>query len=98
MIGSKGFVTIDFMFAIVIGFSMVILVFAMTLTLSVVEVAQYVVYSAARAQSAGNVNPEAQVKAARDKYKSLIEDEVLEGLFSGPFFEISDSNKLELKP
>lgn len=98
MIGNKGFVTIDFMFAIVIGFSMVILVFAMTLTLSVVEVAQYVVYSAARAQSAGNISPEAQMKAARDKYKSLIGHEFLEGLFNGPFFEISDSNKLEVKP
>lgn len=98
MKNNAGFITIDFMFAIVIAFSLVLLVFAVTFTLSIVEVTQYIVYSAARAQSAGNIDPETQVKAAREKYKSLVKHEVFESLFTGPFFEISDFNKLDVRP
>lgn len=96
--GHKGFISIDFMFAIVISFFMVILVFAMTISLSVVEVVQYIVYSAARSQSVGHVSSEAQVNAAREKYKALVKNPSLDSLLRGAFFEISESSKLDIRP
>ncbi len=94
---NAGFATVDFLFAIIIAFSLVVIVFSLTFTLSVVEVAQYVVFSAARAQSAGNLDPEAQEKAARAKYEKLVNHPVLRTVFRGRFFDISDSKKLEVK-
>ncbi len=92
-----GLVTIDFLFAIVLGFGMAAVLFAMTFTLTVVEVAQYVTFSAARAHSAANINKEAQKTAARDKYAQLISSAALAPLFSGGWFELSKKSELEIR-
>lgn len=98
MSGQKGFITTEFLFAIVIAFGMSMLTFAMTFTLSTVEVAQYIVYSAARAQAAGNLDKQSQIDEARLKYDSLATDKKLSSLFSNGWFSISKKSELEVKP
>jgi hypothetical protein len=92
-----GLVTIDFLFAIVLGFGMTAILFAMTFTLTVVEVAQYITFSAARAHAAANINKDTQKTAAREKYSQLISSAALAPLFSGGWFELSKKNELEIR-
>ena len=66
-----GFMTAEFLFAFTMVIGCGILIFAMTFSLSTIEIAQYIVWSAARAQSAGNINAGAAEQAARTKYANL---------------------------
>lgn len=97
LMSNGGFVTTEFLFAIVIAFGMTSLVFAVTFTLSVVETTQYVVFSAARAQSASNLNPDSQTAAARAKYESLVSHPALAPLFQNGWFSVSPANQLEVR-
>jgi hypothetical protein len=97
MKSQKGFVTTEFLIAIVIAFGLTVLTFSMTLTLSVVEVAQYAVFSASRAHSAANYNVEAQKKAAQNKYQQLITGPGLAPLFTNGWFEVSLPAQLEIR-
>ncbi len=98
MNGQRGFITTEFLFAIVIAFGMSMLTFAMTFTLSTVEVAQYIVYSAARAQAAGNLDKNSQIEEARLKYASLAADKKLSSLFTNGWFSISKKSELDVRP
>ena len=92
----NGFVTAEFMFAIVIATCMTFLTFALTFTLSTVEVVQYMVFSSSRAHAAANFDINAQQEAAKSKYTSLISSPTLAPLFSNGWFEAPVS-KLEIR-
>lgn len=92
-----GFVTMDFIFAVVITFGMSIVLFGMTYTLSVIEVTQYVTYSAARAQAAGNKDKDAQVEEARNRYTKLLKDPRIGSTYSTGWFEISPVAQLDVR-
>lgn len=77
---NRGIMTIDFMFAIIICFGLSIVLFALSFTLVMVEATQYIAFSAARAQAAGGVNPDAQENAGRAKYSQLV--------IAGPFKQL----------
>ncbi len=94
----RGFVTTEFLFAIVIAFGMTMLTFSMTYTLSTVEVVQYIVYSSARAQAAANFDVDAQKKEARLKYGKLADSTELAPLFKNGWFEISKAADIEVRP
>jgi len=93
----SGLVTVDFLFALVLGFGMSAILFAMTFTLTVVEVAQYITFSAARAHTAANSTVSAQKDAARDKYATLISSPAFAPLFRGGWFEISKKDELDIR-
>lgn len=93
----SGFITVEFLFAIVIAFGMSAIVFAMTFTLSTVEVGQYIAFSSARAQAAGNFDKTAQSDAAKAKYSALLADKGLASLFSNGWFTLSKVGQLEIK-
>ncbi len=86
MKNQKGFVTAEFMFAIIIATCLTIMTFALTLTLSTVETVQYFVFSAARAQAAGNISEAAQKAVAKDHYNKLIKNKTFAPLFSNGWF------------
>ena len=67
----SGQMVVDFMISITIALGLFILFFAMTYTFATVEVAQYVAFSAARAQAAGNVTVDAQRAAGAAKLSYL---------------------------
>lgn len=93
----NGFVVTEFLLAISIAFGLTILTFAMTFTLSTVEVVQYIVYSSSRAHAAANFDPDAQKEAARRKYDSLARNQVFLPLFTNGWFEISKAQELEIR-
>lgn len=84
----KGLVTLDYLFAFVLvgGFSM--LLFALSTTLSTVEIVQYITYSSARNFYAGHVSPQRQYDAAQKKYNELVSNEVLAPLFRNGWFQL----------
>lgn len=94
---NAGFVTSEFLFAIVIAFGMTSLVFAVTFTLAVVEATQYVVFSSSRAQAAAHVDPETQGQMARAKYQSLVENPALAPLYQNGWFSVSTSRELDIR-
>jgi hypothetical protein len=66
-----GQITLDFIFALTIGFGFSILFFAISFTLSMVEVCQYVTFAAARTYYAANVSEQAQKDLGEKKFNEL---------------------------
>lgn len=89
MRNQKGFITIDFLFAFVLVISFSALLFALTMTLSIVEVTQYVTFAAARNYVASHINAQQQESRARLKYQQLIQSPVLAPLYKGNWFTIT---------
>lgn len=92
-----GLITVDFLFALVIGFGMSAILFAMTFTLTVVEIAQYITFSSARAHAAANSTVDAQKTAAKNKYAALVSSAAFAPLFSGGWFEITKKDELDIR-
>ncbi len=86
-----GFLTLDFIFAltIVAGFSVVL--FALTFTLSIVEVVQYMTFSAARSFYSAHFSPQEQINAGATKFLALKESPPLKPLFrKDGWFELEE--------
>jgi len=63
--------TAEFLFAFTMVIGSGILIFALTFALTTVEIAQYIVWSSARAHAVGNKDTDSSVKAAETKYSNL---------------------------
>lgn len=87
---SKGFLSADFLFSIVIASCLCAVFFSLSFTLSMVEIGQYIAYSVSRAHAAGHKTQEDQETAAKDKFASLQKNKVLAPLFSNGWFEIGN--------
>lgn len=91
MKNNSGFIAAEFLFAFSMIIGCGILIFALTFTLTTIEIAQYITWSAARSYAAGNLSEADSNKAATTKYKNLT------GMFplltgqgnSSPWFEMS---------
>lgn len=92
----SGMITLDFLFAFVLVMGFSALLFALTLTLTVVEVTQYITFASARNYSAGHVNVIYQEQQARLKYKELTEGSVFTPLFSNGWFEVARADSANL--
>lgn len=82
----RGILTLDFIFALIIGMSFTTIFFALTLTLSLVEVAQYFSFSVARVAMAANATPDAQRARATAKYNELRSRPIFRSLFGKGWF------------
>ena len=91
---SQGMISVDFIFSMVLCVGLCVVLFSLTFTLSMAEVAQYITYSTSRAYAAGHVDQDMQDKIARDKFASLMANKVLKPLFSstadGSWFQLSN--------
>ncbi len=87
---SKGFLSADFIFAIIIASGLCMVFFSLTFTLSMAEVGQYIAYSVTRAHSAAHKTQDDQVLMAKAKFASLQKNKVLRPLFSNGWFEITN--------
>lgn len=67
----SGFIMLDFIFALTVSFGFAIIFFALSFTLSMVEMSQYITFATARAYSAANVSPDAQQDIGRRKFAEL---------------------------
>ncbi len=86
----RGFMTMDFIFAIVLIMGFWMLLFAISMTLTTASVVQYVTFSAARNYFAAHASPTMQVEKAEQKYRELIENGVIRPLVKNGWFEIYD--------
>lgn len=85
----SGFIFADFIFSLVIAASCCIVLFALTFTFTMVEISQYVVFSASRAHSAAHLDVDQQQKMGNDKFNELIKKPALNTLLNskdGPWF------------
>ena len=93
----SGQITVDFLFALILTLGVFVLIFAMTFTMSVVEVVQYITYSSARAMIASNKDPETQLEAARRKYSLLVgEGSPARGFLQG-WYAVSSPGELDIR-
>ncbi len=84
----RGFITIDFLFAMVLilGFSM--LMFVLTFTLSLASVTQYVTFASARNYEAAHLDQTMQEERAVKKYVELINNPVFKPLYNNGWFAV----------
>ncbi len=89
MTNQRGMITVDFLFAMVLVLGFSGLLFAMTFTLSVASVVQYVTFAAARNYGVAHIDRKSQEEQGQAKYRELIESNVLKPLFSKGWYQIS---------
>lgn len=82
---NDGFMSVDFLFGIVITFTIMLALFRICYSLLMVEVAQYIAYSTARAHAVADINVEEQRKAGMNKYKELKNNPAWAHLFKDAF-------------
>jgi hypothetical protein len=82
----SGQVTPEFLFSIVVAFGLFMLFLAISFTLSIVEVGQYIAFSTSRAQVGSNLDPAAQRTAAMSKYKSFASNPAFQFMFKNGWF------------
>jgi hypothetical protein len=68
----RGFITLDFIFALVLSISVSMVFFAVAITLSLVEAAQYVTYATSRAYMGAHENKALQEELGRNKFAELM--------------------------
>jgi hypothetical protein len=96
MRNQKGFVTADYLVAMVLvaGFSALIL--ALSLSLSIVETVQYMTFASARNYYAGNSNPAAQLQAGEAKFRELASHPVVAPLFRAGWFRLETAGPITI--
>lgn len=84
----RGVLTLDFLFAFVLimGFSTIL--FALSLTLTVAEITQYVTYAAARNYAPAHVSEERQRQMATLKYRELLTHSELQPFYVNGWFQV----------
>ncbi len=96
----RGSLTVQFLFGFVLVSGFVAIFSAVSLTLAVSEITQYITYASSRQLFLAHGDREAQMKEAREKYESLRQNQSLKNFFSAGWFvirdEISQENGLGL--
>lgn len=88
----SGLITIDFIFALVLVFGFTAILFTLSLTLSVVEITQYVTFASARNYFAGHNTEQDQKNLAKAKFDELTKSPALKPLYNNGWFELKDFN------
>lgn len=86
----SGMITVDFLFATILTFALTGIIFVLGTALTVVEIAQYVTYSSARAYNAGHTSPVAQIELAQEKFDVLKETPGIGNLITNRYFDLDD--------
>lgn len=87
----RGFLSVDFLFAMTMAAVLCMIMFALTTTLSMIEIAQYVAFATARAHAAAHLDQDKQITQAQQKFESYIDDKrfpALAPLFQNGWFSI----------
>lgn len=95
----RGMLSVDFLFAITIAAGMIMMLFAFTVTLSMLEIGQYIAFSTARSYSVAHQDQNRQTAIARSKFESFTKSAnfpKLSPLLSNGWFEI-DQKSLDIR-
>lgn len=88
MKNQRGFITVDFIFAIVMVLGFTALLFVMTFSLMVSSVTQYITFASARNYVVAHLDEASQEKRATEKYQQLISNKVFKPLYSNGWFKV----------
>lgn len=84
----KGILTLDFIFASMLIFGLSAVIFSFGMTLSVVEVVQYMSFAAARNYSLGHLNETRQRERGEQKYNELSTNPIFSTMLDVGWFEV----------
>lgn len=84
----KGMMSMDFIFAMILGMGFTVVFFSLTLTLSLVEVTQYFTFSIARSSLGAHETRSLQIALGNAKYRELRERPVFKALFGKGWFQL----------
>ncbi|MFN7905941.1 MAG: hypothetical protein ACK5P5_12235 [Pseudobdellovibrionaceae bacterium] len=84
----NGFLTADYLFSFIAGFGLFMIIFGITMTLTVTEVVQYIAFSTSRAQASSHVDRLKQEAMARNKFNELKKNQILNFIFSSGWFDV----------
>ena len=84
----RGILTLDFIFAMTLGMGFAMVFFALTLTLSLVEVTQYLSFAVARTSWAAHETRSLQIDIGNKKYAELRERPVFKTIFGRGWFRL----------
>jgi hypothetical protein len=84
----NGFLTADYLFSFIAGFGLFMIIFGITMTLTVTEVVQYIAFSTSRAQASSHVDRSKQEAMARNKFNELKKNQILNFVFSSGWFDV----------
>ena len=94
----RGVIVADFVFSIVLAAGLGMILFAMSYTLAVVEVTQYISFSVARAGMAGHKTALEQENKARAKYTQLTTSKgAIGSLYATSWFQLGSRDKLDVR-
>lgn len=94
----RGMIIADFVFSLVLAAGLGMILFAMSYTLAVVEVTQYISFSVARAGMASNKSPIEQEAKARAKYTQLATGKGAIGtLYQTSWFTLGGADKVDIR-
>ena len=83
----NGILTLDFIFASMLVFGLTAILFSFGLTLSVVEVVQYMSFASARNYSLAHLDKDKQRERGELKYQELVTNPIFDSLVSNGWFE-----------
>jgi hypothetical protein len=84
----EGSITLDFIFALMLAFGFAVVFFSISLTLSLVEVTQYIAYATSRTYSAAHESEQSQRTLAEAKFKEIMAYPVFKQIFSLGWFVV----------
>jgi len=85
---NDGFLTADYLFSFIAGFGLFMIIFGITMTLTVTEIVQYIAFSTSRAQASSHVDRSKQEAMARNKFSELKKNQILNFIFSNGWFDV----------
>jgi len=95
---SDGFLTADYIFAVVLAGGFMIILFSLSMTLTVVDVVQYMTFSSARVYTASNVDESTSRENAEIKFGQLRAHPSISPLFErAKWFEFTGANFGDLR-
>lgn len=89
ILSNSGMVTTDFIFSFLLASMFTAFLFAMCFSFTVIEVVQYISYSATRAALPSNKDFNAQRRRAETKVNSLINNNILNTLLKNGWFNVT---------
>jgi hypothetical protein len=89
----KGILTVDYLFALTLVMGFTTILFALSMTLVVSEIVQYMTFASARAFIAGHVDPDKQKELGSRKYSELWSHNSFNSFFSNGWFVVPSSSK-----
>jgi hypothetical protein len=84
----NGFITADFIFAIILIFGLTAVLFTMTFTMMTASLTQYITFAAARNYTVGHATQQKQTDRATAKYNELVSDNVFAPLYRNGWYVI----------